>query len=165
MSDACGLENHVDESGIHGQKSLKLGRPPQYISVNPRKDNTMQTTKSAPATNNKDLKEAFALWEKKGAKGVYYSGKTSDPEPVNIVGFITTEKKNEKQPDLRVYVSTDKDAEKIELAALWKQESKAGKTYYSGYSNEKEKLIAFINGDTKDGKYPSIRVYFKQDTK
>jgi len=125
----------------------------------------MQTTKSAPKANNNDLKEAFALWEKKGAKGVYYSGKTSDPEPVNIVGFITTEKKNEKQPDLRVYVSTDKDAEKIELAALWKQESKAGKTYYSGYTNEKEKLIAFINGDTKEGKYPSIRVYFKQDAK
>ena len=72
----------------------------------------MQTTKSAPATNNNDLKEAFALWEKKGAKGVYYSGKTSDTEPVNIVGFITTEKKNEKQPDLRVYVSAEKDAEK-----------------------------------------------------
>ena len=125
----------------------------------------MQTTKSAPATNNNDLKEAFALWEKKGAKGVYYSGKTSDTEPVNIVGFITTEKKNEKQPDLRVYVSAEKDAEKVELAVLWKQESKAGKTYYSGYTNEKEKLIAFINGDTKDGKYPSIRVYFKQDTK
>lgn len=125
----------------------------------------MQTTKSAPATNNNDLKEAFALWEKKGAKGVYYSGKTSDPETVNIVGFIAIEKKNEKQPDLRVYVSAEKDAEKVELAVLWKQESKAGKTYYSGYTNEKEKLIGFINGDTKDGKYPSIRVYFKQDTK
>lgn len=125
----------------------------------------MQTTKSAPATNNNDLKEAFALWEKKGAKGVYYSGKTSDPETVNIVGFIAIEKKNEKQPDLRVYVSAEKDAEKVELAVLWKQESKAGKTYYSGYTNEKEKLIGFINGDTKDGKYPSIRVYFKQDAK
>ena len=125
----------------------------------------MQTTKSAPSTNNKDLKEAFALWEKKGAKGVYYSGKTSDPEPVNIVGFITTEKKNEKQPDLLVYVSAEKDAEKVELAVLWKQESKSGKTYYSGYTNEKEKLIAFINGDTKGGKYPTIRVYFKQDSK
>ena len=125
----------------------------------------MQTTKSAPATNNNDLKEAFALWEKKGAKGVYYSGKTSDTEPINIVCFITTEKKNEKQPDLRVYVSAEKDAEKVELAVLWKQESKAGKTYYSGYTNDKEKIIGFINGDTKEGKYPSIRVYFKQDTK
>lgn len=125
----------------------------------------MQTTKSAPATNNNDLKEAFALWEKKGAKGVYYSGKTSDTDSVNIVGFITTEKKNEKQPDLRVYVSAEKDAEKVELAVLWKQESKAGKTYYSGYTNDKEKIIGFINGDTKEGKYPSIRVYFKQDTK
>jgi hypothetical protein len=48
---------------------------------------------------------------------------------------------------------------------LWKQESKAGKTYYSGYTNDKEKVIGFINGDTKEGKYPSIRVYFKQDTK
>lgn len=124
----------------------------------------MQTTAKTTKSNNNDLKEAFALWEKKGAKGVYFSGKTSDTAPVNIVGFITTEKKNPKQPDLRVYVSSDKEqTEKVELAVLWKQESKAGKTYYSGFTNEKEKIIGFINGDTKDGKYPSIRVYFKQE--
>lgn len=125
----------------------------------------MQTTKSAPATNNNDLKEAFALWEKKKGDKVYYSGKTSGENPVNIVAFIATVKKNPNQPDIQVYESKDKGEEKNEIASLWQHKSKAGKLYYSGNTNEKEKLIAFINGDTKDGKYPSIRVYFKQDSK
>ena len=125
----------------------------------------MQTTKSAPATNNNDLKEAFALWEKKKGDKVYYSGKTSGENPVNIVAFIATVKKNPNQPDIQVYESSEKGEDKNEIASLWQHKSKAGKLYYSGYTNEKEKLIAFINGDTKGGKYPTIRVYFKQDTK
>lgn len=125
----------------------------------------MQTTKSAPTTNNNGLKEAFALWEKKKGDKTYYSGKTSGENPVNIVAFIATVKKNPNQPDIQVYESKDKGEEKNEIASLWQHKSKAGKLYYSGNTNEKEKLIAFINGDTKDGKYPSIRVYFKQDSK
>ncbi len=125
----------------------------------------MQTTKSAPSTNNNDLKEAFALWEKKKGDKVYYSGKTSGENPVNIVAFIATVKKNPNQPDIQVYESTEKGEDKNEIASLWQHKSKAGKLYYSGNTNEKEKLIAFINGDTKGGKYPAIRVYFKQGTK
>lgn len=115
----------------------------------------MQTTK------NNQLKEAFALWEKKKGDKVYYSGKTSGENHVNIVAFIATVKKNPNQPDIQVYESTEKGEDKNEIASLWQHKSKAGKLYYSGNTNEKEKLIAFINDDTKDGKYPSIRVYFK----
>ena len=67
----------------------------------------MQTTKSAPANNHNNLKEAFALWEKKKGDKVYYSGKTSGENPVNIVAFIASVKKNPNQPDLQVYVSTE----------------------------------------------------------
>lgn len=122
----------------------------------------MKTSTSTKNTNS-DLKEAFALWEKKKGNNVYYSGKTAGDEAINVVAFITETKKSEKQPDMNIYESTDKGEERVQLATLWKNTSKAGKTYYSGYTNEKEKLIAFINGDTKDGKYPSIRVYYKTD--
>ena len=130
-------------------------------SINPRKDNTMQTTKSTPNTNF-DLKEAFALWEKKKGDKVYYTGKTAGDEPINIVAFVNVDKKSEKQPDINIYESGDK---KPELVTLWKNTSKAGKTYYSGYTNDKERIIAFINGETQDGKYPSIRAYYKEDAK
>lgn len=126
----------------------------------------MKTSASQPTTNNNsDLKEAFALWEKKKGDTLYYSGKTSGDSPINIVAFVTTVKKNPNQPDIQVYESKDKGEEKNEIASLWQHKSKAGKLYYSGNTNEKEKLIAFVNGDTKAGKYPSIRVYFKQDAK
>lgn len=124
----------------------------------------MQTSKSAKNTNS-DLKEAFALWEKKKGEKVYYTGKTSGDDPINLVAFVNTDKKTEKQPDINVYESCVVGDKRPELAALWKNTSKAGKTYYSGYTNYKEKIIAFINGNTAEGKYPAIRVYYKADEK
>lgn len=126
----------------------------------------MKTTKSEKPNINNDLKEAFALWAKKKGDLTYYSGKTSGDDFINIVAFLNTNKKNPKQPDVRVYESSNEEGEnKPEIASLWEQESKNGKTYYTGYTNEKERLIAFINQDTKDGKYPTIRAYYKQDAK
>ena len=123
----------------------------------------MKTSASQPINTNSELKEAFALWEKKKGDTVYYSGKTSGDSTINIVAFVATVKKNPNQPDIQVYESKEKGEERNEIASLWQHKSKAGKLYYSGNTNEKEKLIAFINGDTKGGKYPSIRVYFKQE--
>ena len=123
----------------------------------------MQTSKSQNI--NSDLKEAFALWEKKKGEKVYYTGKTSGDDPINLVAFINVDKKNEKQPDITVYESGEKDDKKPELASLWQNTSKAGKTYFSGYTNDKEKIIAFVNGNTAEGKYPAIRVYYKKDDK
>ena len=99
--------------------------------------------------------------EKKKGEYLYYSGKTSGDESINLVAFIVKDKKNPKQPDIQIYEQAEKGAEKREVATLWKNTSKAGKDYYSGFTNEKEKLIAFINADTKGGKYPSIRAYYK----
>lgn len=123
----------------------------------------MQTSKSTKQNINHDLREAFALWEKKKGDRVYYTGKTAGKVPINLVAFVNTNKKNEKQPDINIYESGEKDDKKPELATLWKNTSKAGKTYYSGYTNDKEKLIAFINGNTAEGKYPAIRVYYKDE--
>ena len=143
------------------QNRLKLRRTTIKLSVNHRKDNAMQTSKSTKSNINQDLKEAFALWEKKKGEYLYYSGKTSGDESINLVAFIVKDKKNPKQPDIQIYEQAEKGAEKREVATLWKNTSKAGKDYYSGFTNEKEKIIAFINEDTKGGKYPSIRAYYK----
>ena len=121
----------------------------------------MKTSQSQNTKINNDLREAFALWEKKKGSLVYYSGKTSGDTSINIVAFINKDKKNPKQPDVQVYEQAEQGSEKQQLASLWKNESKAGNTYFSGTTNEKEKIIAFINKDTKGGKYPTIRAYFK----
>ena len=122
----------------------------------------MQTTKS---TKKSDLEEAFALWENKKGNTTYYTGKTSGEDPVRIVAFINDAKKNPKEPDIRVYEQVDKGQKKPDLASLWAGKSKAGKEYFSGTTNDNEKLVAFINDDTQDGKYPAIRVYFSNDNK
>lgn len=145
--------------------SLKLERATYNISVNPKKGQHMQTSKSQANNINNDLKEAFALWEHKKGELTYYTGKTSGEDAISVVAFIESSKKNPKQPDVRVYEQAEKGEEKREIASLWQNESKAGKTYYSGYTNDKERLIAFINGDTKEGKYPTIRAYYKSDDK
>lgn len=119
----------------------------------------MKTSKTTKST----LKEAFALWENKKGDNIYYTGKTSDENSIRLVSFVVKDKKNPKQPDLQVYEQVEKGKEKPQIASLWLNKSKAGKVYYSGATNENEKLVAFINDDTQGGKYPSIRCYFSND--
>lgn len=118
--------------------------------------------------DNKELKESFALWENKKGELTYYTGKTNTEEgskefPIRLVAFINSVKKNPKSPDLTVYVSGSKDSKeaKKEFASLWLSTSKAGKNYYTGSTADNKKLVAFVNGNTMDGKYPAIRAYFK----
>ena len=117
--------------------------------------------KTSSTTNTKfDLKEAFALWDNKKGDKIYYTGKTSGKKPVRVVAFINDVKKNPNQPDIQVYEQAEKGKEKPQIASLWENKSKTGKQYLSGLDNEKKKLVAFYNEETKGGKYPSIRVYY-----
>ena len=121
--------------------------------------------KTSTSTTKEQLKEAFALWENKKGETIYYTGKTSGDKPVRVVAFLNSTKKNPKEPDIRVYEQVEKGQKKPELASLWESKSKAGKVYFSGTTNDNEKLVAFINQDTQGGKYPEIRVYFSNDNK
>lgn len=114
-------------------------------------------------TKKADLKEAFALWINKKGETVYYTGKTSSEKPVRLVAFVNTNKKNPNQPDINVYEQVEKGADKPNIASLWLNKSKEGKEYYSGIDNEGVKLVGFINKETQDGKYPSIRIYFSDN--
>lgn len=117
---------------------------------------------STSKDNKFNLNEAFALWENKKGDKIYFTGKTSGNKPVRLVGFINEDKKNPAQPDIQIYEQAEKGEKKTQVASLWENTSKAGKVYFGGEDNEKKKLVGFPNGDTQDGKYPSIRVYYSE---
>ena len=122
-------------------------------------------TSSTTNNNKSNLQEVFALWQSTGKEGnkAYYTGKTSGDNPIRLVAFINSTKKNPNQPDINVYEQKEKGEDKPQVASLWQNKSKAGKLYYSGQDNENKKLVGFINEDTKEGKYPSIRVYYSDN--
>ena len=119
-----------------------------------------------PKTEEKELKEAFALWSRKGQSGKeYYSGKCDD---ISLLGFINANKKNEKEPDIRIYTSDENNEDKlVEVASLWKTISKNDKLYLTGKDNENKKLIGFYNDHFMEfPNRPFIRVYYnEQETK
>ena len=111
-----------------------------------------------------DLQECFTLWlntSKEGNK--YLSG--YDFNHNRIMGFYN-KKANEKQPSIRIFGVDDNGAiTKEEIITLWDTTFKtSGKDGLSGYTNEKEGIIAFY-GDENDSKHPYIRGYFTKDNK
>lgn len=120
-------------------------------------------TSSTTKNTKSELIEAFALWANKKDNKVYYTGKTPEDEPIRLVAFINEVKKNPNMPDIQVYEQVEKGKEKPQVASLWVNKSKAGKAYLSGQDNEKKKLVGFYNDDTKDGKYPAIRIYYSDN--
>jgi len=119
-----------------------------------------------PKTEQKQMKEAFALWTRKAKSGKeYFTGKCDD---MSLLGFANTSKKNEKEPDIRIYTSNENNDESlIEVASLWKNVSKNDKLYLTGTDNEGKKLVGFYNDNFMDfPNRPFIRVYYKeQETK
>lgn len=117
------------------------------------------------ATNNKQevkkeyAKELFSLWEKTSKKGEKYL------ENKLLKGFYNTNKKNPKEPDLRIHKVEVNGDLGGEYASIWCNVSKAGNKYLAGHINDekKTKLIGFINKETKDGKLPKVRIYTQEE--
>lgn len=106
-----------------------------------------------------DLQECFTLWLHKGKNGVkYLSGNANENK---IVGFFNN-KKNDKQPSVRIYDLNEDGSLGVELITLWEYKSNQGNDYLSGKTNENENIIAFY-GDEHQEKRPYIRGYFKKD--
>ena len=111
-----------------------------------------------------DLNECFTLWlntSKEGNK--YLTG--YDFNKNRIIGFYN-KKANDKQPSIRIFgVDEEGKTTKEEIITLWDTTFKtSGKDGLSGYTNEKEGIIAFY-GDENDTKHPYIRGYFTKDNK
>ena len=125
----------------------------------------MKTTNSKEIVKEKEvkeLKELATLWMHESDNGfTYLSGNLSeDLQYKKIIAFFNKTKKNEKEPDIRVYTLNDENKKDIDIISLWIQESKEKKNYYSGLTNDKEKVIAFIS-NTNDIKVPYLKIYFK----
>lgn len=111
-----------------------------------------------------DLEECFTLWQNTSKEGnIYLTG--YDYNKNRIIGFYN-KKLNDKQPTIRIYgVDEEGKTTQEEIIILWDTTFKtSGKDGLSGYTNEKENVIAFY-GDEKDTKRPYIRGYFSKDNK
>ena len=127
----------------------------------------MKYVKNETKTEEKekfDLQECFTLWRNTSKEGnVYLTG--YDFNKNRIIGFYN-KKLNDKQPTMRIYgVDEEGKTTKEEIITLWDTTFKtSGKDGLSGYTNEKENVIAFY-GDEKDTKRPYIRGYFTKENK
>lgn len=109
----------------------------------------------------KKMEQAFALWRRKSKDGkkTYFTGKMGD---TNLTAFYNTEKKNLKEPDMRVYVrNADGELSKEVYVSLWCNATKNGKKVLSGKVDGK-RVVGFINANA-DEKHPYISVYWSDD--
>lgn len=111
-----------------------------------------------------DLNECFTLWlntSKEGNK--YLTG--YDFNKNRIIGFYN-KKANDKQPSIRIFgIDDEGKTTSEEIITLWDTTFKtSGKDGLSGYTNEKENIIAFY-GNESDTKKPYIKGYFAKDNK
>ena len=129
-----------------------------------RKTISKEEVKVNTKEERKPLTEAFALWLRKSKAGQdYLSGLTADEiGKDSLVAYFNSNKKNPKEPDVRVYLVNAEGKQDKEVASLWENISKNEKRYLTGISDDKEKLIGFY-GDKADTKHPYIRVCFKED--
>ena len=123
----------------------------------------MRTKKEEVKENKKekfDLQEACVLWLQTSKNGVEYL-KGHDLNNNKVLGYFN-DTKNDKQPSVRIYSLDEKGNKDKEIVTLWKAESLKKKEYLSGYTDEKENVIAFY-GNKENEKIPYLRVYFKDE--
>lgn len=117
------------------------------------------------ATQKKEMKmeQVFALWKRTSKAGnTYFTGQ--DAYGLNLRGFFNTNKKNPKEPDLRVYAVEDSETlSKEEYISLWCNVSKNGNKFLTGKMGGK-RVVGFIRKSDND-KAPYVTVYFSEEKK
>ena len=126
-------------------------------TVNDLKSKEVQEATSKEFT----LKEAFVLWRNKAKSGGYYLSGTTEDKKTKLVGFFNSNKKNPKEPDIRVYALDSEGKQEVEVASLWESISEnKGTRYLTGTTNENERLTGFYGKENQEAR-PYIRVYYK----
>lgn len=105
-----------------------------------------------------NLQEAFVLWKNQSKTGNEYL-KGKDLNNQKLVGYFNGTKKNPKEPDVRIYSVDSEGKQDKEVCSLWNYISTTGKSYLTGTTDEKEKIIAFYGNKEKA---PYIKAYFKE---
>lgn len=115
---------------------------------------------TAKTTEKKELQKVFTLWKKtsKDGKKAFFSGQTED-KSMYLTAFYNRNKKNLKEPDLRVY---PQDNIKEEYCSLWAKATKDGKKKYLSGKLRDKWIVGFIN-EKATGKQPYISVYFSDE--
>lgn len=127
-----------------------------------KKVETTKTNKEVEVKKEFDLEEAFALWDHVAKSGDHYLTGTIDN--MKLICFYNKEKKNEKEPDYRVYILENDEISKEAVASLWRNISKSNKFYLSGKDNEDKKLVGFYNDNFVEfPNRPLIRVYYQKE--
>ena len=134
-----------------------------------------QTKTAVKATANKEqatestkkefnLEQVFAMWKEYAKKGgAYFTGRYNGRF---IKGFYNTDKKNLKEPDIRIYfIDDEKKLEKEPFLSLWCNATEKGKKYLSGKLDDK-RVVGFIN-ETADEKNrrPYFSIYWSEEEK
>lgn len=118
---------------------------------------------SNTTAEKKKLEQVFALWKRKSKDGkkTYFTG-TCDEKETFLTAFYNTEKKNLKEPDMKVY-TRDKDGNlsKEPLVSLWCNATNNGKKVLSGKLDGK-RVVGFINANATE-KQPYISVYWSDE--
>ena len=127
----------------------------------------MKTTQKEATKKEFDLKEALVLWRKEGKNGEYLTGFVSENKDMKLIAFFNTDKKNPKEPDIRVFESIKQEdgtykKSETEVASLWTNVDKNDKKYLTGSTNEKEKLVGWFGQEHQEMR-PYVRVYFQKD--
>ena len=109
-----------------------------------------------------NLKEVFTMWLRESANGtVYLSGKSATG--TNLVGFVNSKKEEPKQPDMDIYVQSEKGKDKEKYCSLWVNVSESGIKYISG-KLEDQRLVGFFRDGYETGsKKPYFSVYISED--
>lgn len=128
----------------------------------------IKAKKEIKKENNEEtkLEEAFVLWKHTAKSGLtYFSGNTpkNNKDSFSLVGYQNTNKKNPKEPDIRIYTLDDEGNQADEVCSLWENTAKSGSKYLSGLTNEKDNIVAFFNEVNETTKIPYIRAYYKNN--
>lgn len=120
------------------------------------------TTSTATNTTKKSrLDQVFALWKRTGKNGsTFFTGKLDGQ---NITAFYVTNKKNLKEPDMRVYTRDENgNLSREPVVSLWCNATKTGKKILSGKIDGK-RVVGFINTNGKENQ-PYVSVYWSDES-
>lgn len=125
---------------------------------------------SNTTAEKKQLQGVFALWKRtsKDGKKTFFSGQTED-KSAYLTAFYNTNKKNLKEPDLRVYMQDgdgdfmkDDEGKTIEYCSLWVNATKKGEKKYLSGKVDGKRVVGFIRENATE-KQPYISVYFSDE--
>lgn len=128
---------------------------------------TTKTSKNNAKTEGyknerKELKECLSLWKKKSQSGKsYFKGKTVEGK--HVIAFYNMDKKNPKEPDLRIcYMNSEGKAEYETFVSLWCNATDSGTKYLSGKISGIRVVGFFTKSEAlvKHENLPYIKLYW-----